>query len=60
MADSHWKIEKRIQNDDMQSDISLLDDEGRILEIANIISGSKVTDETKIVAQNLINHKNDS
>ena len=44
----------------MQSDISLLDDEGRILEIANIISGSKVTDETKIVAQNLINHKNDS
>ena len=59
-ADSHWKIEKRIENDNMQSDILLLDDEGRILEIANIISGSKVTDETKIVAQNLINHKNDS
>ena len=59
-ADSHWKIEKKIQNDDMQSDISLLDDEGRILEIANIISGSRVTDETKIVAQNLINHKNDT
>ena len=59
-ADSHWKIEKNIKNDDMQSNISLLNDQGRILEIANLISGSKVTAETKIVAQNLINHKDDS
>ena len=59
-ADSHWKIEKKIKNDDMQSYISLLDEQSRILEIASLISGSNVTDETKIVAQNLINHKNDS
>ena len=59
-ADSHWKIEKKIKNDDMQSYISLLDDQSRILEIASLISGSNVTDETKIVAQNLINHKNES
>ena len=59
-ADSHWKIEKKIKNDDMQSNISLLDDQSRILEIASLISGSNVTDETKIVAQNLINHKNES
>lgn len=59
-ADSHWKIEKNIKNDDMQSNISLLDDQGRIQEIANLIGGSKVTTETKIVAQNLINHKDDS
>jgi DNA repair protein RecN (Recombination protein N) len=59
-ADSHWKIEKKIKNDDMQSNISLLDDQGRILEIASLISGTNVTDETKIVAQNLINHKNES
>lgn len=59
-ADTHWKIEKNIKNDDMQSNISLLDDQGRILEIANLIGGSKVTAETKIVAQNLINHKDDS
>ena len=59
-ADSHWKIEKIIKNDDMQSNISLLDDQSRILEIASLISGSNVTDETKIVAQNLINHKNES
>jgi DNA repair protein RecN (Recombination protein N) len=59
-ADRHWKIEKKIKNDDMQSNISLLDDQSRILEIASLISGSNVTDETKIVAQNLINHKNES
>ena len=59
-ADSHWKIEKKIKNDDMQSYISLLDKQSRILEIASLISGSNVTDETKIVAQNLINHKNES
>ena len=59
-ADSHWKIEKKIKNDDMQSNISLLDDQSRILEIASLISGSNVTDETKIVAQNIINHKNES
>jgi DNA repair protein RecN (Recombination protein N) len=59
-ADSHWKIEKKIKNDDMQSNISLLDDQSRILEIASLISGLNVTDETIIVAQNLINHKNES
>ena len=59
-ADSHWKIEKKIKNDDMQSYISLLDEQNRILEIASLISGSNVTEETKIVAQNLINHKNES
>ena len=59
-ADSHWKIEKKIKNDDMQSYISLLDEQSRILEIASLISGSNVTDETKIVAENLINHKNES
>ena len=59
-ADSHWKIEKKIKNDDMQSYISLLDEQSRILEIASLISGSNVTEETKIVAQNLINHKNES
>ena len=59
-ADSHWKIEKKIKNDDMQSYISLLDEQSRILEIASLISGSNVTDESKIVAQNLINHKNES
>jgi len=59
-ADSHWKIEKKIKNDDMQSYISLLDEQSRILEIASLISGSNITDETIIVAQNLINHKNES
>ncbi|MDB3974406.1 hypothetical protein N9440_06450 [Alphaproteobacteria bacterium] len=59
-ADSHWKIEKKIKNDDMQSNISLLDDQSRILEIASLIGGSNVTDETKIVAENLINRKNES
>ena len=44
----------------MQSYISLLYEQSRILEIASLISGSNVTDETKIVAQNLINHKNES
>ena len=58
-ANKHWKIEKKINEDEMQSKISQLDKEGRVIEIATLISGSKITNESKKVAIDLLSRKND-
>ncbi len=54
-ANKHWKIEKKLDKGDMESFITNLDDNGRITEIATLISGSKITEESKKVARDLIN-----
>ncbi len=56
-AHKHWKIEKKLDKDNMESFITSLDEDGRILEIATLISGSKITEESKKVAKELINRK---
>ena len=56
-ANKHWKIEKKLENDDMTSSINDLDENERIQEIATLISGSKITEESKKVAQDLIKRK---
>ena len=56
-ANKHWKIEKKLENDEMISSINELDKNERIYEIATLISGSKVTDESKVVAKDLIARK---
>ena len=56
-ANKHWKIEKKLDKNDMESFITNLDEKGRILEIATLISGSNITEESKEVAKNLINEK---
>lgn len=56
-AHKHWKIEKKLDKDNMESFITSLDENGRILEIATLISGSKITEESKKVAKELINRK---
>ena len=56
-AHKHWKIEKKLDKKDMESFITNLDENGRILEIATLISGSKITKEAKKVAKDLINEK---
>ncbi len=53
-ANQHWKIEKKIEKDDMQSQIYELDTDSRILELATLISGSKITEESKKVAIDLL------
>ena len=56
-ANKHWKIEKKLDKNDMESFITNLDENGRIIEIATLISGSKITEESKKVARDLINEK---
>ena len=41
----------------MESFITNLDENGRITEIATLISGSKITEESKKVARDLMNEK---
>ena len=56
-ANKHWKIEKKLDKNDMESFITNLDEDGRVTEIATLISGSKITEESKKVARDLINEK---
>ena len=53
-ADKHWKIFKEIKDENLESKLIELSDKDRILEIATLISGAKITDESKKVASNLL------
>jgi DNA repair protein RecN (Recombination protein N) len=53
-ADKHWKIFKEIKGENLESKLIELSDNDRILEIATLISGAKITDESKKVASNLL------
>ena len=53
-ADKHWKIFKEIKGENLESKLIELSDKDRILEIATLISGVKITDESKKVASNLL------
>ena len=53
-AHKHWKIEKIIKGDEMTSQITELNKETRVNEIASLISGDKITDTAKKVALDLL------
>ena len=53
-AHKHWKIEKIIKGDEMTSQITELNSETRVNEIASLISGAKITDTAKKVALDLL------
>ena len=53
-ADKHWKIFKEIKGENLESKLIELSDKDRILEIATLISGAKITDESKKVASDLL------
>ncbi len=53
-ADKHWKIFKEIKGENLESKLIELSDKDRIVEIATLISGAKITDESKKVASNLL------
>ena len=50
----HWKIQKIIKNEEMTSQIIELNDESRVIEIASLISGNKITETAKKVASDLL------
>jgi DNA repair protein RecN (Recombination protein N) len=56
-ADKHWKILKEINGENLESKLIQLSEEDRIQEIASLISGSKITDESKKVAYDLIKNQ---
>ena len=53
-AEKHWKIFKEIKGENLESKLIELSDKDRILEIATLISGAKITDESKKVASDLL------
>ena len=56
-ANKHWKIEKKLEKENMESFVTNLDKNERILEIATLISGSNISEEAKKVAKDLLSKK---
>ncbi len=54
LADSHFLIAKRDVDGRTQTELSHLDDEGRVMEVARILGGIKVTDSQKETAREMI------
>lgn len=54
-GDSHFKVSKSTVGDDTQSELKLLSQEDRILEIAQMLSGANVSDSALNHAKQLLN-----
>jgi len=54
-GDSHFKVSKSTVGDDTQSELKLLSQENRILEIAQMLSGANVSDSALNHAKQLLN-----
>lgn len=54
MADTHFKIEKLDHGDKTVTDVTVLDENGRIDELARMIGGQTITDTTRENAKELI------
>jgi DNA repair protein RecN (Recombination protein N) len=54
LADSHYLIDKHESDGRTETEVSLLDREGRIAEVARILGGIDVTDAQRAVAEELI------
>ena len=59
MADTHFKIEKSERSGRTVTDVTILDESGRILELARIIGGQTITETTRENARELIETAND-
>ena len=53
-ADEHFKVEKTVRHKRTHTEISLLDDNNRIHELARMLAGETVTDETLAFAKGLL------
>lgn len=54
-GDSHFKVSKSTVGDDTQSELKLLSQEDRILEIAQMLSGANISDSALNHAKQLLN-----
>ncbi|UPZ14061.1 DNA repair protein RecN [Flavobacterium humidisoli] len=54
-GDSHFKVSKATVGDDTQSELKLLSQEDRILEIAQMLSGANISDSALNHAKQLLN-----
>ena len=54
-GDSHFKVFKSTINDDTQSELKLLSQEERLIEIAQMLSGSNISDSALNHAKELLN-----
>ena len=53
-ADEHFRVDKTLQNKRTQTEITLLDEENRIRELARMLAGDSVTEETTAFAKGLL------
>jgi DNA repair protein RecN (Recombination protein N) len=53
-ADEHFKVNKSLQNKRTTTEITLLDDDNRVHELARMLAGDSVTDETIAFAKGLL------
>ena len=54
-SDNHLKVYKRIENDTTKTKIKLLNKEERVIEIARLLSGKKISDAAITNAKELLN-----
>ena len=53
-AGHHWRVEKRVEQDQTLSSLSALTDQARVDEIARMLSGDTITDAARAAAETLI------
>ena len=58
MADQHFLIEKESTEDETTTQITPLDQEGSVQEVARLMGGSEVTETTLAAARELVNERN--
>ncbi len=56
LADSHYLIEKQFENDRTFTEVSLLDHEGRVNELARIIGGVNITQAALSHAEEMLHN----
>ena len=57
-ADQHWQVNKHVDKDTTHTTIQALTHEGRVEEIARMISGSELTDQSLAHAREILEQKN--
>jgi len=53
-ADEHFRVDKTLRNKRTRTEITLLDEENRIFELARMLAGDSVNEETRAFAKGLL------
>ena len=54
-AHAHWRVEKKVSSGTTLTTLGKLDDDGRLEEVARMLSGAAITDEARAAAAKLLN-----